>query len=135
MKTLLIILLSSLLMFLAGCANAPTASPSSSANALKPNVDVSEAAILRDNGAFVLDVRETYEWDAGHIPNATLIQLGTLNQRLNEIPKDKPIVVVCRSGNRSQKGRDVLLSAGFGQVTSMDGGMIAWQQANLPVEK
>lgn len=101
--------------------------------ALPPNVGVGEAAALRDAGALMLDVREPFEWDEYHMPGATLIPLGALPSRLNELSKDKPIVVVCRSGNRSQVGRDILLRAGFTAVTSMDGGMRAWRNAGLPV--
>ncbi len=103
--------------------------------ALPRNVGVFEAAALRDAGAFVLDVREPYEWAEFHIPGATLIPLGTLGDRLSEVPRDKPIVVVCRSGNRSQTGRDILLRAGFAAVTSMDGGVRAWRDAGLPVTR
>jgi rhodanese-related sulfurtransferase len=100
---------------------------------LPPNVNISEAAALRDAGAFMLDVREPFEWDEYHMPGATLIPLGALPARLNEVPRDKPVVVVCRSGNRSEVGRDILLRAGFTAVTSMDGGMRAWRNAGLPV--
>ncbi|BCX02174.1 MAG: hypothetical protein KatS3mg053_0112 [Candidatus Roseilinea sp.] len=134
------------LVLLAGCAstsalgvraaNSPPAAQQqvgASLTALPPNIGVSEAAALRDAGAFMLDVREPFEWDEYHMPGATLIPLGTLPSRLNEVPRDRPIVVVCRSGNRSQVGRDILLRAGFNAVTSMDGGMRAWRNAGLPV--
>jgi len=90
-------------------------------------VSVEEAYQLRQKGAFMLDVRRLDEWEQGHIPGATLITLDELSTRLDEVPRDQPVVVVCRSGNRSAQGRDVLLEAGFTQVTSMDGGMISWQ--------
>ncbi|MGQ9903044.1 MAG: rhodanese-like domain-containing protein [Anaerolineae bacterium] len=99
---------------------------------LPPEVSVQEAASMRDQGAFILDVREPYEWEAVHIPDATLIPLGTLAQRVAEVPKDKEIVVVCRSGNRSQQGRDILLRAGFKRVTSIAGGMNQWSAAGFP---
>ena len=95
---------------------------------------MAEAASLRDDGAFMLDVRQPAEWKDGHIPGATLIPLGEPAARANEVPRDQPIVVVCRSGNRSAQGRDILLQAGFPAVTSLDGGMIDWAQAGLPVE-
>jgi len=95
-------------------------------------VSVSEAATLRDQGAFMLDVRESEEWNAGHIPDATLIPLGELESRLDELPRDRQIVVVCRSGNRSATGRDILLDAGFEDVTSMGGGMNSWVSQGLP---
>lgn len=93
---------------------------------LPSEVTVTEAYQLRQNGAFVLDVREPHEWEAGHIPNATLIPLGELGSRLDEIPKDQEVVVVCRSGNRSAQARNILKTEGFNNVTSMSGGMNAW---------
>jgi rhodanese-related sulfurtransferase len=89
-------------------------------------ISVSQAATMRDQGAFILDVRQPEEWDAVHIENATLIPLGELPSRLSEVPRDRDVVVVCRSGNRSQSGRDILLEAGFTQVMSMAGGMNDW---------
>ena len=91
------------------------------------SVTVQEAYQLRQEGAFILDVRQPDEWEQVHIPGATLIPLGELETRLGEVPQDQPVVVVCRSGNRSAQGRDILLDAGFTQVTSMDGGMNSWQ--------
>ncbi|MBI5946487.1 MAG: rhodanese-like domain-containing protein [Chloroflexi bacterium] len=85
------------------------------------------------NGAFMLDVREQSEWDEYHAPMATLIPLGELQARLSELPKDKEILVVCRSGNRSQEGRDILLAAGF-NATSMAGGMKDWYAKGYPIE-
>jgi rhodanese-related sulfurtransferase len=82
----------------------------------------------------LLDVREQAEWDEYQIPGATLIPLGELAERVDELPKDEEIVVVCRSGNRSQEGRDILLQAGFSKVSSMAGGMIEWRDAGHPVE-
>lgn len=82
---------------------------------------------------FFLDVRQPEEWNEFHAPNTTLIPLGELQARVNEIPKDKKIVVVCRSGNRSDEGRDILLRAGFTNVTSMDGGLNQWRQDGYPV--
>ena len=99
---------------------------------LAREVNVQEAAKLRDEGAFILDVRELSEWTAGHIPGATLIPLGELENRLVEVPKDTKIVVVCRSGNRSAQGRDILLKAGYENVTSMAGGMNDWVAAGYP---
>lgn len=101
---------------------------------LSNEVSVQEAATLRDEGAFVLDVREPEEWNEFHIPGATLIPLGELPDRLSEVPQDQQIVVVCRSGNRSQQGRDILLSAGFEQVTSMAGGVSQWRSEGYPTE-
>lgn len=97
-----------------------------------PEIQVAEAAAGRDAGAFILDVREPDEWDEYHIPGATLIPLGELFARASELPSGRDIIVVCRSGNRSAEGRDILLAAGFPRVTSMAGGMLDWQAAGYP---
>ncbi len=102
------------------------------AESMPREVSVAQASEYRDQGAFILDVRQPDEWEQVHIPGATLIPLGELSNRLNEVPKDQEVVVVCRSGNRSAQGRDILLGAGFSQVTSMAGGMNEWQAAGLP---
>ena len=101
------------------------------AQGLPREISVSEAASMRDAGAFILDVREPDEWNDSHIPGATLIPLGELALRVNEVPQDQEVVVVCRSGNRSAQGRDILLSAGFEDVTSMAGGINQWKAAGL----
>ena len=82
----------------------------------------------------VLDVRTLEEWNEFHAPNTTLIPLDQLMSRLSEVPRDKEIVVVCRSGNRSQQGREILLNAGFKQVTSMTGGLNEWRAKGYPIE-
>jgi rhodanese-related sulfurtransferase len=99
---------------------------------LPQEIPVAQAAALRSEGSFLLDVRQPDEWNEAHIPGATLIPLGELEARVAELPRDREIVVVCRSGNRSKRGRDILLRAGFEQVTSMAGGMIAWKEKGQP---
>lgn len=114
-------------------AAAPAASaPAGSIPALPAEISVAEALALREGGAFVLDVREPSEWTAVHIPDATLIPLGELASRVDEVPRDRQVVVVCRSGNRSAQGRDILLGAGFTSVTSMAGGLNDWAAAGYP---
>ena len=95
-------------------------------------ISVAEAAAKRDQGAFVLDVRTQEEWDEFHIPDSTLIPLEELSSRLAEIPGDQEIGTVCRTGNRSQAGRDILLDAGFTQVSSMKGGLREWRDSGYP---
>ena len=68
---------------------------------------------MYQNGAFVLDVRTVEEWNEFHAPDSTLIPLDQLASRLNEVPRDRQIVVVCRSGNRSQQGRDISAQCWF----------------------
>lgn len=101
--------------------------------AFPSEVSPSQASEMKANGAFILDVREQDEWMAGHIKGATLISLGDLPNRIGELPKDKDIVVVCRSGRRSAEGRDILLKSGFTRVTSMTGGMNAWASQEYQV--
>lgn len=97
-------------------------------------ITTAEAYSMYMDGAFVLDVREQSEWDEYHIPGTTLIPLNELASRVGEVPRDRPIVVVCRSGNRSQEGGAILLDAGFSQVVSLAGGLKGWAAAGYPTE-
>lgn len=106
--------------------NAPASLPS--------EISVSDAYTKYESGVFVLDVRTQEEWNEFHAPNTTLIPLDQLSARLSEIPRDREIVVVCRSGNRSQQARDILLNAGFEQVSSMAGGLNEWRASGYPIE-
>lgn len=100
--------------------------------AFPAEIDVHEAYRRYQQGVFLLDVRTQEEWDQIHVPNATLIPLDQLESRLDELPRQQEIVVMCRSGNRSQVGRDVLRKAGFEKVTSMAGGILDWVAAGYP---
>lgn len=100
---------------------------------LPATISVSEAADRFAAGAYLLDVREQSEWNEGHINGAVLIPLGELSTRLSEIPADRDVLIICRSGNRSAQARDQLRSAGYPNTTSIDGGMNAWITAGLPV--
>lgn len=102
------------------------------------NISVNEATLLINRqDALVVDVRETAEWSAGHIPNARHIALGHLAKHVSEIEKykDKPVILVCAHGNRSARACNILKKAGFQQVFNMQGGMRAWAEAGLPVTK
>jgi rhodanese-related sulfurtransferase len=96
-------------------------------------ISVSEAAERFAAGAFLLDVREQSEWNEAHITGAVLVPLGQLSTRLSEIPADRDVLIICRSGNRSAQARDVLRAAGYPNATSINGGMNAWITAGLPV--
>ena len=100
------------------------------------NISVADATLkLNREDALIIDVRETHEWDRGHIPNARHIALGQLGKRMQEIEKFKsrPVIVVCASGNRSSSACGTLKRAGFEQVFNLSGGIGAWSEANLPV--
>ncbi len=93
--------------------------------------------LINHKSAFVLDVREPDEYKGGHILNSQLIPLGKLKERIGELSKYKnvPVVVVCRSGNRSGTACVTLAKEGFSQAYNLAGGMMAWQKANLPTQK
>lgn len=101
-------------------------------------VDILEAVqkINRED-AIVIDVREPAEVAQGKIARAKLMPLGELKNRIGELEKfkTKPIILVCRSGSRSAGACGILSKQGFTDVYNLAGGMIAWQQSNLPVEK
>lgn len=79
----------------------------------------------------ILDVREDFEIHEGMIPTAIHIPTGQLGSRLTELDKDRRIIVVCRSGNRSAAVADALNQAGY-TADTMAGGMTAWERAGLP---
>ncbi|UFJ40907.1 rhodanese-like domain-containing protein [Brevibacillus humidisoli] len=87
--------------------------------------------INRGDKLQIIDVREPHEWEEGHIPQATLIPLATLPVRLEELDKETPIVMVCRSGARSWNATAYVQQFGY-QAENMAGGMLAW---NGEVEK
>lgn len=84
------------------------------------------------DGTFMLDVREPDEWAAGHIFGATHIPMGQVEARLDELPKDEKVIVVCRIGGRSAKITELLGKHGFHAV-NMNGGMLAWDAAGKPM--
>lgn len=97
--------------------------------------DTLKATRLYNDDALVLDVREDKEFAAGHIPKARHIPLGQLAGRIKELDKfkGKPVLVTCRSGQRSASACRMLKKAGFETVYNQAGGIIAWERANLPV--
>lgn len=99
-------------------------------------ISVAEATLLINReDALVLDVRETHEWSAGHIPNARHVALGHLDKHISEIEKfkERPVIVCCASGNRSSSACNTLRKAGFPRVFNLNGGIGAWTEAGLPV--
>ncbi|MCZ3387263.1 MAG: rhodanese-like domain-containing protein [Actinomycetia bacterium] len=93
-----------------------------------PSVSASEARELVDAGAVMVDVRTTSEWNAGHSALALHMALDQLSQKQRRIPKDKKVVVVCRSGNRSRGAAKHLIESGYDAV-NLAGGMHAWQRS------
>jgi rhodanese-related sulfurtransferase len=92
-----------------------------------------EARKLIDEGAQVVDVRADHEWEAGRIAGATHVPLPELPQRLEEIDKDRPVVVYCRGGNRSTMATDALAEAGY-DAAKLSEGIVGWSGDDLPLE-
>jgi rhodanese-related sulfurtransferase len=93
--------------------------------------------LINHKSALLLDVRDEAEFQGGHVKGAKNIPLLKLKDRIGELERyrDKPIVAICASGNRSATATAVLGNRQFGQVYSLTGGMMAWRKAELPVEK
>jgi rhodanese-related sulfurtransferase len=101
-----------------------------------PEVDVAgAAAAYAAGGACFVDVREPEEWATARMPGSVHIPLGELAARLGELDRARPVVAVCRSGQRSLYATALLLDAGFAQTASLAGGLIAWAEAGQPLER
>ena len=100
-----------------------------------PTVHVEDVARLGADGALLIDVREQQEWDRVRIPGFELRPMSTINDWYGDLPKDRTIVVSCRSGNRSAHVVKALIEqAGFADVHNLAGGIIAWAEAGFAVE-
>ncbi len=95
-----------------------------------PEVMATEVDALVADGAALLDVREGYEWEAGHAPGAAHLPMGELS--LEALPAGRPVLVVCHVGGRSAAATDALIRAGV-DAANVAGGMEAWRRAGLPV--
>lgn len=98
---------------------------------------VTAVQIINHDNALLIDVREDAEFKEGHILNSRHMPLGSLQSRLIELEshKDKPILVYCRSGQRSASACGVLRKQGFLNVTNLKGGVMAWQNAGMPLNR
>lgn len=95
-------------------------------------VDPEAAQRLLADGALLVDVREDEEWEAGHAPEAVHLAMGLVAERIAELPTDRTVICVCRVGGRSGAVATSLEGAGY-DVRNLDGGMLAWELAGLPV--
>lgn len=93
-----------------------------------PEIDIAEAVRRLDAGTFVLDVREPDEYEEGHVPGAPLIPLGDIVERADEVPTDREVLVICKSGGRSRKAAEALRARGVDAV-NIAGGTMAWIEA------
>lgn len=90
------------------------------------------AQVLMKQGALLVDVREQNEYDEVHADGAELLPLSELETRYAELPKDRPLLMICRSGARSARAGEYLLANGYDDVTNVTGGTLAWVEADLP---
>jgi hydroxyacylglutathione hydrolase len=101
-----------------------------------PDLKVPDApGWLDQTRALVVDVREPAEYDGGHLPGAMSIPQAELALRLEELPRDRDLLIVCEGGNRSARAARFLKQAGFSRVTNLAGGTSAWRQAGLPTQQ
>ena len=93
--------------------------------------------LINREDALIIDVREPNEYVNGHLPESRNIPLSQLENRVGEIEKfkDRPLILVCRSGSRSSSACSRLTKMGFTQVNNLDGGVGDWEQAGLPLKK
>jgi len=147
-RTLLIVVLLFIVLFaLSGCIgnkkseNTTITDTKVSEKNTYMNINVSQANEMIDRGeVFILDVRRPDEYASGHIKNSTLmavqdIPANELDIKLKELPKDKPILVYCRSGSRSVAASTILVNNGFSQVYNMQGGINGWISAGYETVK
>ena len=100
------------------------------------DISVQQGKEMIDRGeVFILDVRTREEYNESHINGSTLIPVQELDTRLKELPRDKKILVYCRTGSRSATASDILVKNGFTQVYNMQGGITAWKNAGYEVVK
>lgn len=90
--------------------------------------------VTEKGGVTVLDVREDGEWDGGHVEGAMHVYVGHLKNRLQEVPKDRPVVAVCASGRRSSIAASILKAEGY-DVSNVQGGMNAWYSRRYPLSR
>ena len=141
-RQLVLVLVSmSLMLALGGCASGAqstdnAAQPAAVAQA-RINTMIAPADYQARFGAgadhLLLDVRTPEEFNSGHIAGAVNISIDELAQRLNEVPQDKPVVLYCRSGNRSNQAAQILDRAGYTEIYDL-GGIVNWAQQGYPVE-
>lgn len=98
------------------------------------HVTITDLAGALDAGELVLDVREPEEYDAGHVPGVTLAPMATLPQRLAELPRDRPVYLICAVGSRSEYAARWLVAQGVDAYT-VDGGTAEWAAAGRPIER
>jgi len=99
------------------------------------DVAPSEGQKLVQEGALLVDVREPHEYAEVHAQDAQLLPLSEFEARYQDLPRDRPLVMICRSGARSARAGQFLLGQGYPEVVNLEGGTLAWVDAGLPTRK
>jgi phage shock protein E len=141
----MVLAISVLALALAGCSASPAAAPATPATAAEASVAMSDTPqtisadqyndqfVATDTEHLLVDVRTPEEFSSGHIAGAVNIPVQELPQRLGEVATEQPVVLYCRSGNRSAQAATILDQAGYSGVYDL-GGIGDWQSAGYPVE-
>mgnify|MGYP006301450291 CR=1 FL=1 len=129
-----------LIVLLSGCGLSPSVGTgsdfavSAQNDALSVNLSSKQVAELYRHGYVVIvDVRQAWEYEDVHVEDSILIPLDELPERTDEVPTDQPVILLCRSGNRSGQAIRLLENAGFDNVHNLVGGITAWEQQGYPV--
>lgn len=97
-----------------------------------PEIDVETLAEQLGGDTVLIDVREREEYDEGHVPGARLLPLGEIMDRVDEVPTDGPVLVICKSGGRSLRAAEFLIGRGV-DATNVAGGTMAWTDSGRSV--
>jgi sulfur-carrier protein adenylyltransferase/sulfurtransferase len=122
----------------AGDSGERATGPTAGSNGTPPVGTITAAALLErlsaEEAPFLLDVRQDWEWSVGNLGErgARLVPLAELESRLAEIPRDRPVVVYCKSGQRSERAAGLLMEHGFPDVVNLEGGLVAWARSVDP---
>ena len=104
-----------------------------------PGIDVRDAAVRTaaggEDGPLIVDVREADEVARVRLDQGVHIPLSGFVERVTELPRDRPLLILCAAGNRSAAVTGYLLRSGWTDVTNIDGGITAWERAGLPVHR
>jgi rhodanese-related sulfurtransferase len=98
-----------------------------------PEVNPTEAKRLIDSGAQLIDVRTDVEYEAGHIPGARHVPLADVQRESATLDRETPVILYCRSGNRSGPAADAFAASGW-DAHSVEGGLLAWADSGLELD-
>lgn len=143
-RAIVALLLVAVALVVAGCGGGTTAEPATAETQVEATAaptllapQDAEALIAGDGDVRVLDVRTPEEYAEGHVAGATLIDFYAPDfaDRIAELDREATYVVYCRSGNRSGQATALMAQQGFASVNDVDGGVVAWEAAGLPLER